>query len=79
MFSFGRVDGYFWLSISGLGAYTVPTIKHERREIARLLNRPERKWLSCFKARIFVVNEVKPAFVTETGGRLVFSEDEGIE
>lgn len=44
-----------------------------------LLNRPQRKPLSCFKTWIFVVNKLKPTFVTETDGRFVFSECKGVE
>jgi hypothetical protein len=35
--------------------------------------------MSCFKARIFVVNKVKSTFVTKNPGGFVFSEGEGVE
>jgi hypothetical protein len=47
--------------------------------VARLLNRPQWKWLSWFKARIFVVNKVKLTVMTKADGGFVFSEGEGVE
>ena len=44
------------------------------RAFARLLNRPERKWLPCFYVRIFVVNEIKLTVARETHERLHLSE-----
>jgi hypothetical protein len=52
-------------------------ITGEKRDSS--LNRPQWKWLSWFKARIFVVNKVKLTVMTKADGGFVFSEGEGVE
>ncbi len=47
--------------------------------VTQSLNRPQRERLPCFEAGISVVKKVKLTVVTETGGRFVFSEGEGVE
>jgi len=57
-----------------------PTISVvEASSVARLLKRPQRERLSCFKVRIFVVYKLKVALVTETDARFLFAEGEGVE
>jgi len=47
--------------------------------VTQSLNRPQRERLPCFEAGISVVKKVKLTVVTESGGRFVFSEGEGVE
>ena len=42
-------------------------------------NRPERKRLSCFKVKIFVIYKLKLTLVTETVAGFLFAEGEGFE
>jgi hypothetical protein len=44
-----------------------------------LLNRPERKLLSCLKSGMLKVNEIKPTVATSTDERFVFSKSKGGE
>jgi hypothetical protein len=47
--------------------------------VTQSLNRPQRERLPCFETGISVVKKVKLTVVTESGGRFVFSEGEGVE
>jgi len=42
-------------------------------------NRPERKRLSCFKVKIFVIYKLKLTLVIKTDVRFLFSKGAGVE
>jgi len=50
-----------------------------RLRLVGLLNRPQRKPLSCREPRILKVNKINPAIVTSTDQRFVVSKNEGCE
>ena len=49
------------------------------KRFCALLNRPERKRLSCLKARILMIGEIKPAMAIRPEMGFIFSETESIE